>query len=156
MGSKRKTKKQRIRPLALCIFQRKDKIFVARGYDSHTGEIFYRPIGGKIEFGERGHETIIREVKEEINAEVTDVAYLGALENIFQFEGIPGHEIVLIYCGKFADAKLNRDDTVVQGLDAGDILYEATWQKLTSFRGQAAPPLYPEGLLGLLDCAGKS
>ena len=30
----KKKKKRRIRPLALCVFQREDKIFVARGFDS--------------------------------------------------------------------------------------------------------------------------
>ena len=156
MGKKKKTRKQRIRPLALCVFRRGDKIFVARGYDSQKDEIFYRPIGGRIEFGERGQETVIREVKEEINAEVIDVTFLGALENIFQYEGHPGHEIALIYQGKFVDAKLNRDDAVVQGLDSGDVLYEGSWQEIDKFRSKAGPALYPAGLLQLLECADES
>lgn len=150
MGKKKKTRKQRIRPLALCVFRRDDKIFVARGYDSLTGETFYRPIGGRIEFGERGHETVIREVKEEIDAEVTDVRYLGALENIFQYEGKPGHEIALIYAGRFADPALNRNDVVVQGQDDDGILYQGEWHRLAEFRHPTAPPLYPAGLLRLL------
>ena len=34
------------------------------------GQIFYRPLGGVIEFGERGAETVARELKEEIGADV--------------------------------------------------------------------------------------
>ena len=49
-------------------------------------ETFYRPIGGRIEFGERGAETVAREIREEINAEVANLVYLGALENIFTYE----------------------------------------------------------------------
>ncbi len=150
MGKKKKRKKGRIRPLALCVFRRGDKIFLAEGYDSHEDKVFYRPIGGKIEFGERGHETIAREVMEEIQAAVSDVTYLGALENIFRFEGQPGHEIALIYDGRFTDARLNRDDAVLQGRDDGDILYRAAWKRLDSFRRPSAPPLYPNGLLALL------
>ena len=119
-------------------------------------QVFYRPIGGRIEFGERGHETVIREVKEEIDADVKEVRYLGALENIFHYEGIPGHEIVLIYDGRFADPALNRDDAVVQGIDDGGILYQGAWHTVADFRHPKAPPLYPDGLLQMLQDADKA
>ena len=152
MGKKRK--KKRIRPLALCVFRRGSMIFVARGYDAHKDETFYRPVGGRIEFGERGCEAIIREVREELNAEATNVTYLGALENIFSYENAPGHEIALIYDGRFTDPALNADDVCVQGRDGAKILYEACWRSLDFFQGATAPPLYPEGLLKLLEDAG--
>ncbi len=150
MSRQKKKAKHRIRPLALCVFRREDKIFLAEGYDSHEDKVFYRPIGGKIEFGERGRETIAREVMEEIHAVVRDVTYLGMLENIFHFEGRRGHEIVLIYDGRFADARLNQDDAALQGFDRGAMLYRAGWKKLDFFRSDSAPPLYPGGLLELL------
>jgi len=153
--AKRK-KKRRIRPLALCVFRRGDKIFVARGHDAHKDETFYRPIGGRIEFGERGAEAVAREVREEIDADVTDLVYLGALENIFTYEGKRRHEIVLIYDGTFCDPAMNRDDISVTGVDNGDILYQGSWKRLDSFRSQNARPLYPEGLLQLLDSAARS
>ena len=149
--SKKTKKKQRIRPLALCVFRRDGKIFVARGYDSHLDQSFYRPIGGRIEFGERGHETVIREVKEELDAEVTNVRYLGLLENIFTYQGAAGHEIALIYDGRFTDPKYNQCDARISGKDSGEILYEARWMSPASFRDNSAPPLYPNGLLDLLD-----
>ena len=149
--SKKTKKKQRIRPLALCVFRCDGKIFVARGYDSHLDQSFYRPIGGRIEFGERGHETVIREVKEELDAEVTNVRYLGLLENIFTYQGAAGHEIALIYDGRFTDPKYNQGDARICGKDSGEILYEARWMSPASFRDNSAPPLYPNGLLDLLD-----
>lgn len=150
MSKRKKKPKHRVRPLALCVFRREDKIFLAEGYDSHEDKVFYRPVGGKIEFGERGCETIAREVMEEIDAAVSDVIYLGMLENIFHFEGRPGHEIVLIYDGRFVDVRLNQDDAVLQGFGHGDMLYRAGWKKLDFFRSDSAPPLYPDGLLELL------
>ena len=150
--AKRK-KKHRIRPLALCVFRRGDQIFVSQGHDSRAKQTFFRPIGGRIEFGERGADAVIREVREELGAEVVDLAFLGTLENIFTYEGKPGHEIVMIYDGRFRDPALNRDDITVQGTDDGDILYEAGWKRLDSFRAPDAPPLYPTGLLALLDPA---
>ena len=147
----KKKKKRRIRPLALCVFRREDMIFVSRGYDSHKHETFYRPIGGRIEFGERGRETVAREVSEEINAAVTDLVYLGTLENIFTYEGEPHHEILMIYDGRFSGPAMNRDDITVTGTDDGDILYQGSWKRLDFFRGDDAPPLYPAGLLELVD-----
>ncbi len=147
----KKKKKRRIRPLALCVFRRGDKIFVSRGYDSHKDETFYRPIGGRIEFGEQGAEAVVREVSEEIQAEVVDLSFLGSLENIFTYEGEPHHEILMIYDGRFSDPAMNRDDVTVIGADDGDILYEGSWKTLDFFRAEDAPPLYPAGLLDLLD-----
>ena len=146
----KKKKKSRIKPLALCIFRRDNKIFVSKGYDSVTDKTFYRPIGGKIEFGEYGHDTIFREVMEEINAEVTDVHYLAMFENIFMFEGNHGHEIVLVYSGRFVDDSFNHDDIIVRGTDDHQVLFDAMWKTLDFFRADAAPPLYPTGLLEFL------
>ena len=149
----KRKKKKRIRPLALCVFRRGDKIFVSQGYDSRKDQTFFRPIGGKIEFGERAAEAVAREVQEEIGAEIADLKYLGTLENIFTYEGKPCHEIVIIYDGRFLDPAMNADDISVKGIDDGDILYEAAWKHLDCFRDAGAPPLYPTGLLDLLDSA---
>ncbi|MCY4018187.1 MAG: NUDIX domain-containing protein [Chloroflexi bacterium] len=149
--AKKKKKKRRIRPLALCVFFRDDKIFLAQGYDSHERAIFYRPIGGKIEFGERGREAVARELREEINAEVTDLKYLGALENLFVYEGLAGHEIALIYQGRFLDGRFDNDEFRVRGRHKDKVLYEAAWMPLELFRGETATALYPSGLLELLE-----
>ena len=41
-----------IRPVALCVFHHDKRILVFEGYDKAKDEIFYRPLGGGIEFGE--------------------------------------------------------------------------------------------------------
>ena len=144
-------KKKRIRPLALCVFLHEDRIFVSEGYDKVKDQIFYRPIGGRIEFGERAEETIHRELMEEIKQSVTDLKYIGTLENIFTYEGNPGHEIVLIFTGRFVDESLYAPDTVLQGIeeDVDDLLFEAMWKPLDFFRDGNAP-LYPTGIIELL------
>lgn len=71
-----------IRPLAICLFRRGDRILVAEGFDPVKGETFYRPLGGAIEFGERAVQTLIREFREEIGEEVADLRYLTTLENM--------------------------------------------------------------------------
>ena len=140
----------KVRPLAVCVFRREGRILAADGYDRVKRQTFYRPLGGRIEFGETGAQTIVRELREEIGAEVADVRYLGTLENIFVYNGQPGHEIVRVYDGALADETLYRRETI-EGRDDDALLFIARWLRLDDLRRPGAPPLYPDGLLALLD-----
>ncbi len=143
-------KKNRIRPLAICVFRHNDHILVAEGYDSIKQQTFYRPLGGGIEFGESSVETICRELLEEVNAQVDvkSLKYLGTLENIFTFNGIPGHEIVMIYDGELVDSGLY-EQAVMKGQEANGEAIRAMWKALDDFRSGKLI-LYPTGLLELL------
>ncbi|HEX2908847.1 MAG TPA: NUDIX domain-containing protein [Phototrophicaceae bacterium] len=140
----------KVRPLALCVFRHNGCILVAEGYDKVKEEQYYRPLGGGIEFGEIGAQTVVRELREEIDAEVTNVAYLGTLESIFIHNGKMGHEFLLIYDGTLADATLY-DQVTIEGCE-GEVsaTFRACWKSLDEFRQEGAPPLYPTGLLELL------
>ena len=143
-------KKQRIRPLAICVFRHNNYILVAQGYDSVKDEYFYRPLGGGIEFGETSLETICRELMEEINAEVDrrSLKYLGTVENIFHFNGIAGHEIVMIYDGVLKDRGLY-EQSMILGKEANGEAVQAVWKSLDEFR-DGKSILYPTGLIELL------
>jgi len=54
-------RKDAIRALAICVFSNGNKILVSEGFDSIKQQLFYRPLGGTIEFGEHSSETIRRE-----------------------------------------------------------------------------------------------
>ena len=140
-----------IRPLAICVFRNRDRILVAEGYDPIKGETFYRPLGGGIEFGERSEEAICRELMEEIGVELMQdtLKYLGAVENIFTFNGSPGHEIVLIYDGALEDSGLY-DQAVILGKEANGEEIRAMWKNLDDFRAGKST-LYPDGLLEMLE-----
>jgi ADP-ribose pyrophosphatase YjhB (NUDIX family) len=138
---------EKIRPIAICVFRYRDRILVAEGRDSRKNRVFYRPLGGTIEFGEHGDETVRRELKEEIDAEIVDVQYLGMLENIFVYEGRRGHEIVLVYTGRFA-AETFYQTEVIEGNEFGH-KFSAVWKSLSDFSPDRLP-VYPEGLLELL------
>ena len=138
-----------IRPLAICLFSHKDKILVSEEHDPSKGETFYRPLGGGIEFGEHSTETIHRELMEEIGAKVKDLVYLGTLENIFAFNGIPGHEIVQVYDGALVESGLY-EQAVISGHEADvNLPMRVIWKSLDEF-GPGKSILYPEGLLELL------
>jgi len=95
--------KGHVRPAVMGIFRNKDKILVAQGYDSVKKEVFCRPLGGGIKFEEKGTEALKREITEELKLQVKNIEYLNIIENIFTWEGIPGHELILVYEAKFED-----------------------------------------------------
>ncbi len=113
-------------------------------------EYFYRPLGGGIEFGEPRQETICRELMEEINVEVDreSLKYLGTLENIFTFNGEPGHEIVLIYDGALKESGLY-EQAVIMGQEVDGEEFRAMWKNIDEF-GVGKSILYPTGLLEML------
>jgi 8-oxo-dGTP pyrophosphatase MutT (NUDIX family) len=139
-----------IRPIAICVFQNDGRILAAEYDDPNRDRPFYRPLGGTIEFGEHSTATVERELAEELGAAVTGLRYLGALENIFIYDGQMGHEIVLVYDGEFADRSLYKRETL-GGVDNDETLLRAVWITLDDWRKPDAPPLYPTGLLELLD-----
>jgi 8-oxo-dGTP pyrophosphatase MutT (NUDIX family) len=139
----------RIRPIAICVFRQADKILVCEGYDPVRKQTFYRPLGGTIEFGERGEQTVRRELMEQLGAEVADVRYLGLLESLFTFNDQPYHEIVMVYHGRLIDSALY-DQAELAGHERGEKEpFKAVWKRLADFTSEATP-LYPNGLLELL------
>jgi len=148
---------ERIRPIALGIIRRRghsarsDQILVFEGPESDSGgRIYYRPLGGTIEFGELGHQALIREMREELGAEIENVRYLGLCENLFHTpDGRAAHEIALLYEAGLVDRTLYEKEEMQSVEDTGQT-FRVLWKSLAAFRRGEAP-LYPNGLLELLD-----
>jgi len=138
-----------VRAIAIGVIRDRDRLFVAEGRDVVTGETFYRPLGGSIEFGETGAEAVRREFVEESDRAVTQPTYIGTLENRFTNDGRPGHEIVLVYQTAFEDEAILGMDAVACREETG-MPFTARWMPLDTFRNEGAP-LYPDGLLELID-----
>lgn len=86
-----------IRPVVLGIVKKDNKILVSEGYDRTKNEIFYRSIGGGIEFLENSKDALKREFKEELNIDINVGEFLGISENIFTYNGKNAHELILFY-----------------------------------------------------------
>ena len=139
-------REEKIRPIAICICRDGDRILVTEFCEK--GRLYYRPLGGTIEFGERGEEAVRREFREEITVDLLQVRYVGMLENIYVNEGQRGHEIVLVYDGRLSDTDVYKKE-IIQGDELGSP-FKAVWKRLDEF-GPGKPPVYPDGLLELLN-----
>jgi len=141
-------KSEHIRVIAICLFRINGNILVFEGFDSVKETYFYRPLGGEVDPGETTEEAIVREIHEELGQKIVDIRLLGVLENLFVLEGAPGHEIVFVYDGRFADESVYRKTSLTVQEDNGDVL-EATWRSLDSFDNFRR--LVPESLRSLLE-----
>src|SRR5215469_11148750 len=108
-----------------------------------SGQVFHRPLGGHVEFGEYALDTVHREFREEIGQALAAVRLAGVLENIFQWGGDTQHEIVFIFTAALAD----------------EAAYEIAEQSIADDRGGArviwrlpggASPLYPVGVADMI------
>jgi 8-oxo-dGTP pyrophosphatase MutT (NUDIX family) len=137
-----------IRPIVLCVFHHKDRILVFEGHDKVKDEIFYRPLGGGIEFGEKSEDAVRRELKEELNVDISDLKYLGVVENIYTFHGGSYHEVVMVYDGTLTESGLYEQDMIL-GKEANGDDIRAMWKALDEF-GEGKSILYPPGLMEIL------
>jgi 8-oxo-dGTP pyrophosphatase MutT (NUDIX family) len=136
-----------IRVLALGIIKKGDRTFISQGYDPIKQQTFYRAMGGGVDFGETSFEALQREFQEEIQAELTNIHYLGCIENLFTFNGKQGHEILQIYQCDFVDPKFYQLENLV--FAEGERQKTALWVEISRFKSGELK-LVPEQFLEYL------
>ncbi|MBD2101307.1 NUDIX hydrolase [Leptolyngbya sp. FACHB-261] len=136
-----------IRALALGFIRDGSRLFVSEGYDPTKQETFYRSLGGGIEFGESSDLALRREFQEELNAELTNIRYLGCLENIFTYDGQTGHELIQLYECEFIDGHFYQQERFE--FTEGEHKKTALWIEKDRFKNGELI-LYPDGILAYL------
>ena len=136
-----------IRPIAAAVIRDGGRLLVWEDHDPATGNVVCVPLAGGIEFGETGAEAIARELQEEIGQTPERVAFLGVLEDIFDWNGQRRHELWLVYDVGLAGDSLTGMDEIVVHEDDGTS-YLARWRRLEDLRDPGR--LVPEGLLELV------
>lgn len=104
---------KQIRVLALGVIHSGNRVFMSEGYDPTRQQTFYRAMGGGVDFGETSRAALEREFQEEIGAALTNIRYRGCLENLFTFNGQPGHELLQIYDCDFVDPQFYQRDRLI-------------------------------------------
>lgn len=138
---------RRIRPIALGLIWNHGALLVEHGFDSVKQQHFFRPPGGAIEFGERAVDAVRREFLEELHAELVEPRLVAVLENLFQYEGRPGHELVFVFEARFKDSGFyERSKLTIRERNASAT---ASWKSLAELAA-GGNPVYPEGLFELL------
>ena len=135
-----------IRVLAICLFRRGDEILVTEGFDEKDRRRYARPLGGGVEVGETSAQAIVREIREELSAEIRGLTLLGVLENLFLLEGEQRHEIVFVYDGRFVDETFYAMSEIP--LLEGGWITGAIWRPLSWFSDECM--LVPVGIGSLL------
>lgn len=137
-----------VRVVALGICRRDGRILVERGYDRVHDEHFLRAIGGGVEPGERAAEALAREWREELGLELEVGELIGVVENLYSYQGVPGHEVVLAFAARLVDEAVH-DRGEFDCAEPSGLSHTALWVALDELRGGAIP-FYPRGLLELL------
>ncbi|MGD9397652.1 MAG: NUDIX domain-containing protein [Candidatus Thorarchaeota archaeon] len=140
-----------IRPKAFCIIRNGARLLLEYSKWPTEQDVFYVPLGGQIKYGEYGEETIRREIKEEIQADIENIRYLGSIENIFEVQDDIGHEIVLVYEADFVDKSFYEKE-VIEGLETEidpPLSMVVYWKSIQEIEEEGVP-LYPELLKELL------
>lgn len=128
-----------IRPIALGLAVRNNKLLVSEGFDTIKNETFYRCLGGGIEFLEKSEDALKREFLEEINKNIIVKDFLGISENIFTYEGKRAHELILFYSIEISDEDYQEEYKVID--DNGESI--AKWIDINEFKNKKKI-LYPE------------
>ena len=128
-----------IRPIALGLAIKNNKLLVSEGFDKVKNETFYRCLGGGIEFLEKSEEALKREFLEEINVDIIVKDFLGISENIFTYQGKKAHELILFYSIEISDKNYQEEYKVID--DHGETI--AKWIDIEEFKNKNKI-LYPE------------
>lgn len=101
-----------IRLVALALVERDGRWLFARSQDPATGEEFYRPLGGGIDFGERSDVALQRELREELHFEIKNMQFVTVIENQFTYNLQPNHEVALLYTADFVEDAPYKKETL--------------------------------------------
>lgn len=107
-----------------------------------------RPLGGTIEPGETREAALTREFAEELDTEIVITGSWRVFENIYDHEGVLGHEYCFATGVSLVDKSLYTKSVIAFSEDSGAEC-TATWVDIKSLKAGELE-LFPDGLLAAL------
>lgn len=145
---------ERVRSKSLGLIWRGDELLLEEIHEPDGTHIGYRPLGGTIEFGEKSWETLEREFMEELGEDLKIKKLHSVMENIYEWGGAQGHEIVFLYEADLLQKSTYDEDQVVRmDVSNGGQLKTAYWKN--PFALPAGSKLLPVALLNHLRKQGE-
>ncbi|MCK6692322.1 MAG: NUDIX domain-containing protein [Thermoanaerobaculia bacterium] len=117
-----------MRPTAFCLLENNGRLLLQEFWHEHDHYHFYRPPGGGIEHGELAADAVRREMREELDLEITDPQLLTVLENIFDYGSEIKHEIVFLFRTELSDERFIHTPEV-RMLD-NSFAFRAVWHSI--------------------------
>lgn len=107
--------------------------------------------GGRAEIGETSEQTIVREMREELEQEVAVARLLWTVENFFSYEGYRAHELCFYYLLDLPATFPFATDDVVRTITDGIATVEFRWIPATRAAFEAFS-VYPLLLRHRIEC----
>ena len=118
------------------------QVLLSEGYDPVRDFRFYIPVGGGVEFGETLEAAAKRELSEELGVTGHELEFLNFHESLFEFQGIPEHEIMFHYLCAIDVAV--RETLPETGTESDGEPFQISWLsriELDAVREKIVPPL---------------
>ena len=138
-------KQKHIQNVALGLIIKDSSILTYSVKDKISKDIFYRLIGGHIDFGEDSKVALSREFREEVGQEIKVVKQLDVFENIYFYNGNDCHEFVSLFLVEFLNKDIYELDSII-GKEGPSRTYKARWLSISSFK-DSCRKLYPSEIL---------
>jgi ADP-ribose pyrophosphatase YjhB (NUDIX family) len=138
-----------IRVRAIILFRRGSDVLLVDHEDPVEGLVWGIP-GGGVEFGEHALDAARREAIEEVGVDPGELRLLSTFENIFQYAGETGHEVVFAYDADATALPIAAKD-VFEGQESDGTPLLLRWVKEADV---AARPTWPAALVALARIGG--
>ncbi len=132
-----------MRAVAFCLLEHQNRLLLQEFWHEHDRYHFFRPPGGGIELGERAVDAARREMREELDTEISEPELITVLENIFEYGGETKHEIVFLFRAAVLDERITSVPEI-QILD-NTYAFRAVWQPVERLLREEVV-LYPVAL----------
>jgi len=133
-------KKLNIRACALIIHN--NKLLV----HNNVNESHVALVGGRVKIGESSEDTLKREIKEEMGKEIEILEYVSTIENFFDADDMPYHEIMFVYRVDFKDEEDKKIIDSIKNIEGEDEL-RYDWIDIDKIEEY---PLKPQILKGMI------
>ena len=88
----------------------------------NANENFCALVGGRIKIGESSEEALKREVFEEMGKKIEITGYVTTIENFFEADDFPYHEIMFVYRAEFEDEEDRKILNTIKNVEGEDEL----------------------------------